>query len=323
MERIFVTGGAGFIGSHICDQLLELGFEVICLDNLISGSIENIKHLMDNKNFMFVEGDIRNYETCLENISGCSMVCHQAALGSVPRSVEDPITTNSHNVTGTLNVFNAARNHGIRRIVFASSSSCYGDEESLPKVEDVIGTPLSPYAVSKRVSEMYSRVFHELYSMEMIGLRYFNVFGPRQNPEGMYAPVIPKFAKSLIHEKSPTIFGDGLQSRDFTFVSNVVDANIASLFSENKDSFNRVYNIACGGRLSINEIFQHLKNLLSQKNPGISKISPTYKESRLGDVLHSHADISLARKYLGYDPSIDVMKGLELTIDSYWDMFKH
>ena len=323
MSRVFVSGGAGFIGSHICDALIELGCEVICLDNLISGSIDNIRHMLTHENFTFVEGDIRNYETCMENISGCNLVCHQAALGSVPRSVDDPITTNSHNVTGTLNVFNAARKNGISRVVFASSSSCYGDEESLPKVEEIIGTPLSPYAVSKRVSEMYSRVFNELYSMEMIGLRYFNVFGPRQNPEGMYAAVIPKFAKALIHGESPVIFGDGNQSRDFTFVSNVVEANLASLFTEKKSAHNRVYNIACGGRISINEILEHLNNLLSQKKSEISKISPVYEDSRLGDVLHSHADISLARKFLEYEPSINVMSGLELTVDSYWEMFNH
>ncbi len=323
MQRVFVSGGAGFIGSHICDALIELGCEVICLDNLISGSIDNIRNILDHANFTFVEGDIRNYETCLETISGCNLVCHQAALGSVPRSVDDPITTNSHNVTGTLNVFNAARKNGISRIVFASSSSCYGDEESLPKVEHTIGTPLSPYAVSKRVSEMYSRVFHELYSIEMIGLRYFNVFGPRQNPEGMYAAVIPKFAKSLIQGESPVIFGDGNQSRDFTFVSNVVEANLKSLFTENISAHNKVYNIACGGRLSINEIFEHLSYLLSQKGSEISQIAPIYADSRLGDVLHSHADISLAKKFLEYEPSIDVMSGLELTVDSYWEMFNN
>jgi len=323
MTRVFVTGGAGFIGSHICDSLLESGCEVVCIDNLITGSMENILHLLQSDSFTFVEGDIRDFETCNTHISGCSFVCHQAALGSVPRSVEDPVNTNSHNVSGTLNVFNAARNNGIRRVVFASSSSCYGDEKTLPKVEDTIGTPLSPYAVSKRVSEMYSRVFYELYDMEMIGLRYFNVFGPRQNPEGMYAAVIPKFAKSLMQGDPPIIFGDGTQSRDFTFVSNVVDANMEALFTNNGDSYNRIYNIACGGRISINELLSKLTELLSQKDSSISNISPVFEDSRPGDVLHSHADISLAQEFLNYDPAISVMEGLALTVDNYWELFNH
>ena len=308
ISKVLVTGGAGFIGSHICDELVQKKIQVVCIDNLISGFMRNINHLLDNPQFTFIEGDIRDWDTCISAIKDCDAVCHQAALGSVPRSIENPIATNAHNITGTLNIFNAARISGIKRVVYASSSSVYGDEITMPKVEGKIGQPLSPYAITKRVSELYSSVFTELYSMEMIGLRYFNIFGPRQDPEGVYAAVIPKFIMSLKNGKGPIIFGDGEQTRDFTFISNAVQANIKALTIKESASFNRVYNVACGDSFSVNELFEYIKDIMSEqprhindKNIDIRRIEAIHEQDRLGDVRDSLADISLAMKYLSFE----------------------
>ncbi|MAO69671.1 MAG: LPS biosynthesis protein WbpP [Euryarchaeota archaeon] len=317
--KILVTGGAGFIGSHICDKLLEKGAEVVCLDNFITGHLRNIEHNQSNPKFKLIEGDIRDIETCKKAMIGCTHVCHQAALGSVPRSVKDPLTTNEINITGTLNIFFSAYEAGIKRIVFASSSSCYGDEPNLPKVESKIGIPLSPYAITKFSGELYARIFNSLYGMEMIGLRYFNVFGPRQDPEGMYAAVIPKFVQSLIKEKSPEINGDGSYSRDFTFIENVVEMNILALTTTSKEATGLNYNVACGQRLTILDLFLEIRLLLTDFNLSIAKIKPIHVDPRPGDIPHSLASIDLAKDLIGYNPKIMPKEGLSLAIKWYWE----
>ena len=259
--NVLVTGGAGFIGSNLCDRLIDDGYVVRCLDNFLTGKRENIAHLLDHPRFTLLETDLRDYEGCANAVNGVDVVLHQAALGSVPRSVEDPVTTNAINITGTLNLFDAAQRAGVQRIVFAGSSSTYGDSPGLPKQEDVIGEPLSPYAVTKYVGELYGSVFSSLYDMEFITLRYFNVFGPRQDPEGMYAAVIPKFISAMIDGESPTIFGDGEQTRDFTHVQNVVDANILAMETTNPDAINETFNIAAGERTSVIYSLKKIRNL--------------------------------------------------------------
>mgnify|MGYP001162835057 CR=1 FL=1 len=317
-NRVLVTGGAGFIGSHICDALLSMDASVVCLDNLITGKYANIEHLEDEKRFKFIEGDIRDLDTCISAMENCDSVNHQAALGSVPRSVSDPVTTHAHNATGTLNIFHAAQKLGVKRVVYASSSSTYGDEGTLPKIETRIGAPLSPYAVTKRISEMYSTVFSTLHGMEVIGMRYFNIFGPRQDPEGMYAAVIPKFTSLILNGEKPEIHGDGEQSRDFTHISNAVSANLKALFSTNQEAFGRVFNIACGYRISINKLYELIHSIISKDHPGIPSIEPTYVESRPGDVKHSLADIKLAKKLLDYSPEMGVEEGLISTVRSFY-----
>ncbi len=316
--RILITGGAGFIGSNLVSALLkdERVTLVRVLDNLATGSLANINEFSGNKKFEFREGDIRNYATCLDASSGIDFISHQAALGSVPRSINDPLTTNEVNITGTLNVFNAAKENNCKRVVYAASSSTYGDHPGLPKVEDVIGNPLSPYAVTKYVNELYARVYGNLYSMEIIGLRYFNIFGPKQNPKGAYAAVIPLFAEALLKNMPPTINGDGNHSRDFTYVDNAVQANILALFTDNKEAVNQVYNIACGHQTSLLELFNGLK-----KEAG-SLLEPVHGPERKGDVKHSLADISKAKKYLGYNPTISVQEGLTKTFNWYKGQFK-
>ena len=259
--HILVTGGAGFIGSNLVEALLndKRVTRVRVLDNLATGSKNNISEFIGNSRFEFMEGDIRDYTTCLAACEGVQLISHQAALGSVPRSINDPLTTNNVNITGTLNIFNAAKEKAVKRVVYAASSSTYGDHPGLPKVEDRIGNPLSPYAVTKYVNELYARVYASLYGIELIGLRYFNIFGPRQNPAGPYAAVIPLFAEALLKDKPPTINGDGNHSRDFTYVDNAVQANILSLFTENREAVNQVYNIACGEQTSLNELFNSLR----------------------------------------------------------------
>lgn len=311
--RILVTGGAGFIGSNIVETLLkdERVSGVRVLDNLATGSKSNIEEFSSDPRFEFVEGDIRSYATCLGACEGMDRITHQAALGSVPRSINDPLTTNEVNITGTLNVFTAAKEKGIKRIVYAASSSTYGDHPGLPKVEDLIGNPLSPYAVTKYANELYARVYASLYGMEIIGLRYFNIFGPRQNPQGPYAAVIPLFAKALLENKPPVINGDGGHSRDFTFVDNAVQANILSLFTENREAVNQVYNIACGHQTSLLELFAGLKNEAG------TDLDVVHGPERAGDVKHSLADISKARKLLGYEPLVSVKEGLGRTFSWY------
>jgi UDP-N-acetylglucosamine 4-epimerase len=312
-RRILVTGGAGFIGSNICDALLADSTidYVRVLDNLATGKWENIEHLINNPQFEFVKGDIRDYETCLNAMNGINLVCHQAALGSVPRSIEDPLTTNAVNITGTLNIFTAAYKSGIKRIVYAASSSTYGDSTQLPKVEDKIGKPLSPYAVTKYANELYADVYGKLFDLEIIGLRYFNVFGPRQDPGGAYAAVIPLFMKAIINNEPPFINGDGEQSRDFTYIDNVVQINLAALFTSNQNAVNQVYNVAKGERITINEMWNFLKNI------GHSELRAIYREPRIGDVLASLADISKAQQLLQYNPKISVREGLKLAFEWY------
>ena len=315
--RILVTGGAGFIGSNLVEALLkdERVSLVRVLDNLATGSLSNIKEFSGNAKFEFIEGDIRNYQTCLTATSGIDFISHQAALGSVPRSINDPLTSNEVNVTGTLHVFNAAKENNCKRIVYAASSSTYGDHPGLPKVEDIIGNPLSPYAVTKYVNELYARVYGSLYNMEITGLRYFNIFGPKQNPNGPYAAVIPLFAEALLKNSAPTINGDGSHSRDFTYVDNAVQANILAMFTTNKEAVNQVYNIACGQQTSLLELFNGLKNQAA------TLLEPIHGPERRGDVKHSLADISKAKKYLGYNPAVTVQEGLTKTYNWYKEQF--
>ena len=311
--RILVTGGAGFIGANLVERLLQNpAVEIVrVLDNLATGSLKNIEDFQQNPKFEFLEGDIRSYETCLQVCDGIGLISHQAALGSVPRSINDPLTTNDVNVTGTLNIFTAAKEKGSKRIVYAASSSTYGDHPGLPKVEDKIGNPLSPYAVTKYVNELYARVYASLYGLELIGLRYFNIFGPRQNPAGAYAAVIPLFVNAVLNNEPPTINGDGEHTRDFTYVSNAVQANELALFTQNKDAVNKVYNIACGEQTSLNELFTGLKNIAG------SDLVPIYGPERTGDVKHSLADITKAKTLLGYNPSVTIQQGLQPTFEWY------
>ena len=316
--RILVTGGAGFIGSNLVNALLKDArvSYVRVLDNLATGSARNIEEFSEDARFEFQQGDIRNYSSCLEACEGMDLISHQAALGSVPRSINDPLTTNEVNITGTLNIFNAARESGIRRVVYAASSSTYGDHPGLPKLEGEIGRPVSPYAVTKYVNELYADVYARLFDMEFIGLRYFNIFGPKQNPAGPYAAVIPLFAEALLENKAPVINGDGSHSRDFTYVDNAVNANILSLFTTEGSAVNQVYNIACGKQTSLNELFDLLRQIAG------SDLKPIYGPERKGDVKYSLADISKAMKRLGYEPSLSVEAGLKNTFAWYKSQFK-
>ena len=311
--KILVTGGAGFIGSNLVLRLMsdDRITAVKVLDNLETGRFANISSFKDHDKFEFIEGDIRNYTICLGATEGIDVVSHQAALGSVPRSVKDPITTHEVNATGTLNIFNAARENKIKRVVYAASSSTYGDHPGLPKVEDKIGSPISPYGVTKLVNELYAKVFAELYDMDFVGLRYFNVYGPQQNPAGPYAAVIPLFIKALLDEKPPIINGTGDSSRDFTFVEDVVQANLLAMFTDNPEALNQVYNIAKGEQTTLNELFDILREI-SGKN-----IKPVHGPERDGDIKHSLADVSKAKRLLGYDPATSPAEGLRKTFDWY------
>jgi UDP-N-acetylglucosamine 4-epimerase len=320
--RILVTGGAGFIGSNLCDALIDAGSEVVCLDNFLTGRRENIEHFHDEPKFTLIEGDIRDLETCRQAIAGCTHVCHQAALGSVPRSVEDPNTTNAINISGNLNVLIAAQEAGIRRFVFASSSSVYGSDETMPKIEHKTGMPLSPYAVTKMVNESYAQVFHQIHGMETIGLRYFNVFGRRQDPEGQYAAVIPKFVESILQLKSPVVFGDGEQTRDFTYIDNVVQMNLNALSTTNDDAFGEIFNVACGSLISINQLFLSIRELLSKYDSSLHAVEATHIGERPGDIRHSLANISKAIAFLDYVPAYDCSQGLEEAMSWYWDSLR-
>ena len=321
-KKILVTGGAGFIGSNIIEKLIEQENIIICLDNFLTGKYENITEFVQKPEFKLIEGDIRNLNTCLQACSGVDIVLHQAALGSVPRSIHDPVTTNEINITGTLNMLQAAVKSGVKRFVYASSSSVYGDSKELPKIEENIGNPKSPYAVSKYVNELYAGVFSQLYDIETIGLRYFNVFGKRQSPEGEYAAVFPKFIKLLINHKSPKIHGDGSQTRDFTYIDNVVTANELAASTQNKDAIGKIYNIAFEESNSLNNLTAELIRYLSEFDPEIAKIKPEYIDERPGDIKDSLASISKAKNLLGYNPQYDVKKGLQKAIKWYYEDLK-
>lgn len=317
--RILVTGGAGFIGSNLIERLLKQNNEVVCLDNLSTGKKENISAFIKDEKFNFIQGDIRDLKVCEQALDGIDFVLHQAALGSVPRSIADPITTNQVNISGFLNMLKASKDAKVKRFVYAASSSTYGDHPDLPKVEEVIGNPLSPYAVTKYVNELYAKVFSDIYDVEVIGLRYFNVFGRRQDPNGAYAAVIPKFVKDLINKKSPVINGDGKHSRDFTYIENIIQINQLAALASSEDAINTVYNAACGDSTDLNEMYAILVELLKQYDPEISNIEPIYGPNRKGDVKHSLADISKAEKNLGYEPTHNFRKGIEESVQWYWN----
>jgi UDP-N-acetylglucosamine 4-epimerase len=317
-SSILITGGAGFIGSNLCDYFLSNGHRVICLDNFATGHRHNLKDFIDNKNFCLMEGDIRNLEDCQNAVKGVDYVLHQAALGSVPRSINEPITTNDVNVSGFLNMLVASRDANIKRFVYAASSSTYGDSEGLPKVEDVIGKPLSPYAITKYVNELYADIFSKTYGMETIGLRYFNVFGKKQDPNGAYAAVIPKFVMQLMKLESPKVNGDGNYSRDFTYIDNVIQMNELAMTTQNPLALNTVYNTAYGDRNTLNNLLDFLKKYLSEYNPKIAGVTIDYGPNRVGDIPHSLASIDKAKALLGYKPKYSLQEGLKEAVDWYW-----
>lgn len=322
MSKILVTGGAGFIGSNLCEALLKRGDYVICLDNFATGHIENIIPLIQQYpgNFKLIVGDIRNMDDCKVAVQDVDYVLHEAALGSVPRSIKDPVTTNDVNISGFLNMIIASCDAGVKRFIFAASSSTYGDSETLPKVEDVIGKPLSPYAITKYVDELYADVFARTYQgFEYIGLRYFNVFGRRQDPNGAYAAVIPLFVKKLMNYESPVINGDGEYSRDFTYIDNVIQMNMLAMSTVNPNAINQVYNTAFGERTTLNQLVGYLKEFLSEFNPEISNVEVIHGPNRLGDIPHSLACIDKAKKMLNYKPEYSVRDGLKEAVKWYWD----
>lgn len=336
--KIVITGGAGFIGSNLCEYFVAKGYEVTCLDNLSTGFRHNIEPLLNSSNFRFIEGDIRDLGTCRMVVDGADVVLHEAALGSVPRSIKDPINTNSNNIDGFLNMLVASRDAGVRRFVYAASSSTYGDSQELPKKEHNIGRPLSPYAITKYVNELYAKVFSTLYGIETIGLRYFNVFGRRQDPNGAYAAVIPLWVRALIQHESPFINGDGSYSRDFTYIENVILANeLAATIPSDQlkgrmasyDSSlppnaptDMVFNVAYGGNTTLNELFKCLRNNLAKYDAAIEKINPIYRENRSGDIPHSQASIRKAEEVLGYKPKYDALSGFEHACEWYWNNLK-
>ncbi len=317
--KILVTGGAGFIGSNLCEALLKRGDEVICLDNFSTGKRENIHNLeLDYPTrFKLIVGDIRNIDECRAALNDVDYVMHQAALGSVPRSINDPITTNSVNISGFLNMLVAARDAGVKRFIYAASSSTYGDSKAMPKVEEVIGKPLSPYAITKYVNELYADIFSRTYGMECIGLRYFNVFGRRQDPHGAYAAVIPLFVKKLLAHESITINGDGEFSRDFTYIDNVIQMNILALETTNADALNTIYNTACGERNTLNQLVKYLKEFLGEYDTEILDVEVIHGPNRLGDIPHSLASIDKAKRFLGYEPQYSLYDGLKEAVEWY------
>ena len=319
MKKIVITGGAGFIGSNLTEYFLNKGYFVRCLDNFATGYRHNIEEFLSNSNYELVEGDIRDLETCEKAVHGMDYVLHQAALGSVPRSVNDPITSNEVNVSGFLNMLVAARDAGIKRMVYAASSSTYGDSENLPKVEDIIGKPLSPYAVTKYVNELYADVFAKTYGMEIIGLRYFNVFGRRQNTRGAYAAVIPLFTKLLIQHESPTINGTGENSRDFTYIDNVIQMNERAMLADTPEAVNTVYNTAVGDRTNLNQLVGYIKEFLTEYDADIANIEIQYGPNRVGDIPHSLASVDKAKELLGYQPTHVIREGLKEAVRWYWE----
>jgi len=317
-STILVTGGAGFIGSNLTEALLNLGYKVVCLDNFSTGHRKNIEPFLTYNNYKLIEGDIRNFDDCKKAVENVDCVFHEAALGSVPRSINDPITSNDVNVSGFLNMLVAARDAKVKRFIYAASSSTYGDSASLPKVEDVIGKPLSPYAITKYVNELYADVFSKTYNMECIGLRYFNVFGRRQDPHGAYAAVIPLFVKKLMAKESPVINGDGEYSRDFTYIDNVIHINLCALKTNNPLAINTVYNTAFGERNTLNQLVGYLKTFLSDFDPQIKDVEIKYGPNRLGDIPHSLASVDKAKELLGYNPQFSLKDGLKEAVNWYW-----
>lgn len=321
MQKVLVTGGAGFIGSNLCEHLLENGYSVRCLDNFATGKWQNIIPLVERfpDSFEIQVGDIRNINDCRKATDGMDYVMHEAALGSVPRSITDPITTNDVNITGFLNMLVASRDAGIKRFIFAASSSTYGDSTNLPKVEEVIGKPLSPYAITKYVDELYADVFARTYGIEYIGLRYFNVFGRRQDPHGAYAAVIPLFVKRFMNHEAPNINGDGEYSRDFTYIDNVIQMNMLAMSTTNPQAINQIYNTAFGERTTLNQLVEYLQEFLGAKDAEILKIKATHGPNRLGDIPHSLASIDKAMRLMGYAPKYSMRQGLQEAVDWYWE----
>ena len=321
-KTILITGGAGFIGSNLCEYFLSKNYKVICLDNFATGHRHNLKDFINNSSFRLIEGDIRKLADCHEAVQGVDYVLHQAALGSVPRSINDPITTNDVNVSGFLNMLVASRDAKVKRFVYAASSSTYGDSAGLPKVEDVIGKPLSPYAITKYVNELYAEIFSRTYGLESIGLRYFNVFGRKQDPNGAYAAVIPKFVMQLMQLQSPVINGDGNYSRDFTYIENVIQMNELAMLTQNPEAVNTVYNTAYGDRNTLNNLVNYLKEFLAQYEPKIANINIEYGPNRAGDIPHSLASIDKAKRLLGYNPKFSMQEGLKEAVHWYWENLK-
>jgi len=318
-SQILITGGAGFIGSNLCEYFLSKGHQVVCMDNFATGHLHNLNNSINNPNFRLIEGDIRNSNDCQTAIQGVDYVFHQAALGSVPRSIKDPITTNDVNVSGFLNMLTVARDAKVKRFVYAASSSTYGDSQGLPKVEDIIGKPLSPYAITKYVNELYAEIFSRTYGMETIGLRYFNVFGRKQDPNGAYAAVIPKFVMQLMQLESPKINGDGNYSRDFTYIDNVIQMNELAMTTTNPEAINTVFNTAYGDRNTLNDLVGYLKQYLSVYDPRIANVSIEYGPNRAGDIPHSLASIEKAKTLLGYNPQFSLQDGLKEAVNWYWE----
>ena len=320
--KILITGGAGFIGSNLCEYFLSKNHRIVCLDNFSTGHYHNIEHLISNPNFKLIEGDIRNYNDCQKACENVDYVLHQAALGSVPRSILNPIMTNDVNVTGFLNIIHAAKEAKVKRFIYAASSSTYGDSESMPKVEEVIGKPLSPYAITKYVNELYAGIFSKTYGVETIGLRYFNVFGRKQDPNGSYAAVIPKFVMQFMKHESPTINGNGQYSRDFTYIDNVIQMNELAMLTQNPEAINTVYNTAFGQRITLNNLIENLQLELSKFDPEIANVKIVYGANRVGDIPHSLASIEKAKKLLGYNPQYSLQDGLKEAVKWYWQNLK-
>ncbi|WP_396137186.1 SDR family oxidoreductase [Flavobacterium sp.] len=322
MSKILITGGAGFIGSNLCDYFIQKEFKVVCLDNFATGHLHNLDSIINNPNFTLIEGDIRNIEDCQKAVEGVDYVLHQAALGSVPRSINDPVTTNDVNVSGFLNMLTASRDAKVKRFIYAASSSTYGDSQGLPKVEDVIGKPLSPYAITKYVNELYAEIFSKTYGIETIGLRYFNVFGRKQDPNGAYAAVIPKFVMQFMNYESPVINGDGNYSRDFTYIDNVIQMNELAMLTENPEAVNTVYNTAFGDRTTLTQLVQLLKDNLAQFDPKIAEVEVIYGPNRAGDIPHSLASIEKAKNNLEYNPKFSIEAGIKEAVSWYFHNLK-
>ncbi|HLP75011.1 MAG TPA: SDR family oxidoreductase [Bacteroidales bacterium] len=318
-KKVLVTGGAGFIGSNLVGALLEQGSYVTCLDNFSTGKRQNLEEYLSNSRFILIEGDIRDYDTCRKAVDGREIVFHEAALGSVPRSIKDPVTTTDVNIGGFVKMLFASHEAKVKRFIYAASSSTYGDHPDLPKIEDKIGTPLSPYGITKYVNELYGANFSKTYGIDVIGLRYFNVFGRRQDPDGAYAAVIPKFLKLLKNHESPVINGDGSYSRDFTYIDNVIQANLLSALADKKEALNQVYNVAFGERTNLNQLYNHIQKIAGRFDSEILKIPIIYGPERAGDIPHSLASIDKAKRLLGYSPTHSVSEGLDEAVKWFWD----